>query len=234
MDLEHAADQPLPSMSAASPTLGYARTASGYAHCPRAARYHPAEMRTPTWLIVVLLLAILGLGVYGYFTTPLPFGLSNVIRTPGGAAATGAPSPTMPPAGMAPGAHVVAGQPLTLGAVSVAISSVQRNQDLTAGGGRGPAGSFSVVQVEVRNGGRDPLTLRPDDFRLFDERGRSYAVDLEASRAASQAARLRNPFEASVPPGGRAALALAFETAADAGALTLRVGLGYGELELPR
>lgn len=196
-------------------------------------RYYAAGMRTPTWLIVLLLLAILGLGVYGYFTTPLPFGLSGVIRTPGGSAA--APSAaTGSTVAMAPGARAEPGQALTLGAVRVAATEVQRRQDLTAGATRGPAGSFTVVQVEVQNGGRDPLALRPDDFRLFDERGRSYAVDVEASRAASQAARHRPPFEASVPPGGQAAMALAFETAADAGALTLRVGLGYGELQLPR
>jgi len=43
-------------------------------------------MRTPSWLIVLLLLVVVGVGIYGYFTTPLPFGLSSVIRTPGGAA----------------------------------------------------------------------------------------------------------------------------------------------------
>jgi hypothetical protein len=37
-----------------------------------------------------------------------------------------------------------------------------------------------------------------------------------------------------VPPGGRLATLLAFETAPDANALTLRVRLGYGEVELPR
>jgi hypothetical protein len=37
-----------------------------------------------------------------------------------------------------------------------------------------------------------------------------------------------------VPPGARLITLLAFETPADVGDLTLRVALGYGELELPR
>jgi hypothetical protein len=37
-----------------------------------------------------------------------------------------------------------------------------------------------------------------------------------------------------VPPGGRISTLLAFETPVDIGALTLRVNLGYGEVELPR
>ena len=41
-------------------------------------------VRAPLWLILLLILAIVGLGVYAYFTTPLPFGLSSVIQTPGG------------------------------------------------------------------------------------------------------------------------------------------------------
>ena len=46
--------------------------------------------------------------------------------------------------------------------------------------------------------------------------------------------RRRVIFEATVPPAGRVDTLLAFETAADANALTLRVSLGYGEVELPR
>ena len=41
-------------------------------------------------------------------------------------------------------------------------------------------------------------------------------------------------FDLSVPPGNRLVTLLAFETASDANALTLRVRLGYGEVELPR
>jgi hypothetical protein len=59
-------------------------------------------------------------------------------------------------------------------------------------------------------------------------------VDLEATRSVNTAAKHRVVFDASVPPGGRAVTLLAFETSADANALTLRVRLGYGEVELPR
>jgi Domain of unknown function (DUF4352) len=187
-------------------------------------------MRAPGWLIALLLLLILGIGVYGYFTTPLPFGLSSVIRTPGGSVATPTPVTAAP-------ARTAAGQPLLLGALTVTVESVQRDQDLF-GGGRGAAstasGPFTVVQIGMQNAGNQSITLQTSDFRLVDDRGRSYAVDAEATRLASQGARRRSPFEATVPPGGRLETALAFETAPDASALSLRVSLGYGEVELPR
>jgi len=46
-------------------------------------------MRAPLWLILLIVLAIVGIGDYGYFTTPLPFVQSAVIRTPGGADVVG-------------------------------------------------------------------------------------------------------------------------------------------------
>jgi hypothetical protein len=189
--------------------------------------------RAPLWLIVLLLLAIVGLGVYAYFTTPLPFGLSSVIRTPGGANVPTATTSGGAPIGVPAGARTAAGQPLVLGATNLIVQTVQRNQDLSAGG-RGPAGQFTLVQIELQNGGSEPLTPQLADFRLGDDRGRSYAVDLEATRAVAAATRRRVVFDASVPPGGKVATVLAFETAPDANALTLRVRLGYGEVELPR
>src|SRR5204863_8284076 len=96
-------------------------------------------MRAPLWLILLMVLAIVGIGVYGYFTTPLPLGLSSVIRTPGG-------SNVAAPAGTAvsapAGARTAAGQPLVLGSTNVVVQTVTRNQDLSAGG-RGPAGVFT-------------------------------------------------------------------------------------------
>jgi hypothetical protein len=185
-------------------------------------------MRAPSWLIVLLLLLMVGIGVFGYFTTPLPFGLSAVIRTPGGSNVAAQQTP------VAPGSRTSAGQPLVLGSLNVVVQAVQRNQDLTASNRGGPPGSFTVLQVELQNGGNDPLTAQPMDFRLIDDRGRTYALDLEATKAINQSARRRVLFETSVPPGGRFTTLLAFETPPDVGALTLRVNLGYGELELPR
>jgi hypothetical protein len=189
-------------------------------------------MRAPVWLIALLVLVIVGIGVYGYFTTPLPFGLSSVIRTPGGA---NAPQPSA--AGASP-ARTAAGQPLLLGALTVTVETVQRNQNLFGGGGESgnssAGGPFTVVQIGMANGGNQSITMQPTDFRLVDDRGRSYAVDTEATRMATQAARRRSPFDATVPPGGRLETALAFETAPDATTLSLHVALGYGEVELPR
>jgi hypothetical protein len=171
---------------------------------------------------------IVGVGVYGYFTTPLPLGLSSVIRTPGGA---GGASPA--PIGAPPGPRTSAGQPLVLGTTNVVVQTIARNQDLSAGG-RGPVGAFTVVQIEVQNNGNEPLAPQATDFRLLDDRGRLYAIDLEATRAVNTSNKHRVVFDTSIPPGGRVATMLAFETAPDANAQTLRVKLGYGEVELPR
>jgi hypothetical protein len=187
-------------------------------------------MRAPPWLLAVLVLAIVGLGVYGYFTTPLPFGLSTIIRTPGGTTSAAPGSGGAEPIG----ARTAAGQPLVLGATSVLVQSVQRNQDLTSGGRNGPAGSFTVLDVEVQNGGTQPLTPLPTNFQLVDDRGRVYAVDPEATRSVNTTNRRRVLFDATVPPSGRLDTLLAFETPSDANTLTLRVSLGYGEVELPR
>jgi hypothetical protein len=187
-------------------------------------------IRAPRSVLLLLVLAIVGLAVYGYFTTPLPFGLSSVIRTPGG---SNVPTPVTSSAGVPIGARTAAGQPLILGAANVVVQAIQRNQDLTTAS-RGPAGVFTVVQIEVQNGGTESLAPQMTDFRLVDDRGWLYAVDLEATRAVNISSKRRVIFDAPVPPGGRLATLLAFETAPDTNALTLRVKLGYGDVELPR
>src|SRR5258708_18856236 len=185
-------------------------------------------VRAPLWLIALLLLAAIGVGAYAYFTTPLPLGLSSVVRTPGGDAALPRPVPTSGPVG----ARTAAGQPLVLGATSVAVQSVLRNQDLTANNRGGPAGLYTVLDVMIQNAGTAPLTPKPTDFWLLDDRGRTYAIDTEATRSVNGSARRRVLFDASVPPTASLQTLLAFETAADASTLTLRVNLGYGDLEL--
>jgi Domain of unknown function (DUF4352) len=193
------------------------------------ATYNPPFMRrTPLWVFVLLFVVIVGLGVYAFFTTPLPFGLSSVIRTPGGATGA-APSPAP-----AQGARTSAGQALVLGSTNVTVQSVQRGQDLSSNGRGGPPGTFTVVDVQIDNGGTDSLSPSAADFTLMDDRGRSYAVDVEATRSVNTAARRRLPFDSTVPPGGRLAALLAFQTTPDTNPLSLRVALGYGVLELPQ
>ena len=190
-------------------------------------------VRAPLWLIVLLLLAIVGLGVYGFFTTPLPFGLNAFIPTPGGANTAGS---SAGPGGAPAGVRTAAGRPLVLGATNVLVQSVQRNQDLSGGArGGGPGGSFTVVEIDVQNGGSQPLTPQMSDFRLVDDRARIYAVDPEATRSVNASNHRRVIFDATVPPAGHVNTLLAFETPGDANGLTLRVAsLGYGEVELPR
>ena len=194
-------------------------------------------MRAPLWVMGLLLVAIVALVGYGYFTTPLPLGLCGSVRAPGCAAgaaggeAAGGPRQTA----ATPTSRASAGQPLALGAVTITLQSVERNQELTgtAATPAGPVGSFSAVFLSIQNAGSESLSLQPSNFRLIDERGRTYAVDVEATRAVCTRARRRAPFEATVPPGGRLDTGLAFEPASDAGSLALRVSLGYGELALP-
>jgi uncharacterized protein DUF4352 len=190
-------------------------------------------IRAPLWLIGLLLLAGILIGVYAYFTTPLPYGLGVYFKTPGGVAA---PATTALPtqSAVVANARAAAGQPLLLGATSVLVQSVQRNQDLTAENRGGPPGSFTVVDVLLSNAGTEPLVAQPIDFRLLDDRGRAYALDAEATRSMNSFGHRRNLFDASVPPGGELSTYLAFETPPDSTAATLRVSLGYGEAALPR
>jgi len=176
--------------------------------------------------------AAIFVGVYAYFTTPLPYGLSSVIRTPGGASQPESPLPTQTAA--AANARASAGQPLLLGAASVLVQSVQRNQDLTINNRGGPPGTFTVLDVVLQNSGAEPLSPAPSNFRLLDERGRVFAIDAEATRSTNSVAHRRNLFDASVPPGGQLSTYLAFETPPDSNASSLRVQMGYGEAELPR
>jgi hypothetical protein len=139
--------------------------------------------------------------------------------------------PTAP--GATPTGRTPAGQPLLLGAASVMVTSIARNQDLTADGRGGPPGSFTLVDLQLANAGSEPLTPTMSDFRLIDDRGRSYAVDAEATRSTNAFNHRRDVFQSTVPPGGRVATFLAFETTADANPQTLRVVMGYGEAALP-
>ena len=190
-------------------------------------------IRAPLWLIGLLLLAAIFVGVYAYFTTPLPYGLGELVQTPGGANAPAQATPTSTQTAAAANARAAAGQPLLLGAASVVVQGVERNQDLTANNRGGPPGSFTVIDVMLRNAGTEPLMPQAQDFRLVDDRGRIYAVDAEATRAMNTSAKRRDLFDASVPPGGEMPVYLAFETGANS-ATSLRVHLGYGEADLPR
>jgi hypothetical protein len=188
-------------------------------------------IRAPLWLIGLLFVAAIVVGVYAYYTTPLPYGLGELVSTPGGGNPPVAALPTQ--TALSAGAHAPVGQPLVLGAASVLVTSVARNQDLTTEGRNGPPGSFTVVDLQLANAGSEPLTPAVGDFRLVDDRGRTYAVDAEATRSSNAFAHRRDVFEASVPPGGRVDTYLAFETTADANPQTLRVVMGYGEAALP-
>jgi hypothetical protein len=188
-------------------------------------------IRAPLWLIGLLIVAAVGVGLYAYYTTPLPYGLGELISTPGGGNPAGGAGATQT-GGTAAG-RTPAGQTLQLGAASVTVSSIALNQDLTADSRGGPPGSFTLVDVQLANAGSEPLTPALADFRLIDDRGRTYAVDAEATRSTNAFNHRRDVFDASVPPGGRVDTFLAFETTPDANPQTLRVVMGYGEAALP-
>jgi Domain of unknown function (DUF4352) len=186
-------------------------------------------IRAPLWFIGLLIIIAIGVGVYAYLTTPLPFGLSNVIRTPAGGAAlpVSSSTPTV-------GARAGVGQPLALGAVGVSVVAIQHNQDLTTENHGGPPGLFTVVDLQVQNTGAEPITVQPANFRLVDDQGRVYAIDTEATRSENAFGHRRNIFDVSVPPGGATTTFLAFQTTPNTNPASLRVQLGYGELQLPR
>lgn len=192
-----------------------------------------ALIRAPLWFIGLLLLAAIFIGVYAYFTTPLPYGLGAYVKTPAGEiGASATPSATQSP--LAANSRAAAGQPLLLGATSITVQAVQRNEDLTTNNRGGPPGTYTVIEIVLTNAGTQPVTPRPGDFQLLDVSGRVYAVDSEATRSANAFGHRRNLLEASVPPGGQLTTFLAFETPPNSTAATLRVTLGYGEADLPK
>ena len=186
-------------------------------------------VRAPLWFIGLLVVAAIIVGVYAYLTTPLPFGLSGVIRTPGSSASPITAQPSGTPTGRAG-----AGTPLALGSATVAVQAIQRNQDLTTENRGGPPGVFTVVDLQLVNSGPEPLTPTATDFHLVDDQGRTYAVDTEATRSENAFGHRRNVFDASVPPGGVLSTFVAFQTTPTTNSSSLRVQLGFGELELPR
>jgi hypothetical protein len=181
-------------------------------------------IRAPLWFIGLLVIVAIGVGVYAYLTTPLPFGLGSTFRTPGGGAAQSPVAEATPSAG----------GPLALGSASLTVVAVQRNQDLTTEGRGGPPGNFTVVELQLVNSGAEPLSAQPASFRLVDDQGRTYSVDAEATRTENVFGHRRNVFEASVPPGGAMSTYLVFQTTPTANVGRLRVQLGYGEVSLPR
>lgn len=114
------------------------------------------------------------------------------------------------------------------------MQGVERNQDLTTGDHGGPPGVFTVVDLQLQNSGSEPLNPQPSDFQLVDDQGRVYAVDPEATRSENAFGRRRDLFDVSVPPGGVLNTFVAFQTTPNVNPTTLRVQLGYGELDLPR
>ena len=190
--------------------------------------YSPAMRAAPAWAIVLLLLVIVGLGIYAYFTTPLPFGLSAVIRTPGGANVPAGAEHTRRYPRRADRGRSAAG----------AGRHQRGHPDRPAQPGLPEVSAIprlvhGALDRAAKQRQRAALPAA-QHFRLIDDRGRNYAIDIEATRAANESGGRRYLFEASVPPGGRFPTFLAFETPADVAGLTLRVTLGYGELELPR
>lgn len=177
------------------------------------------------------MLLIIGLGVYGYFTTPLPFGLSSYIRTPGGAAGEppGVPAATGPGGA---GARARLGQVLQLGDLQIEVGAIRSAQAVTPGAGETLPGSYTLLDVAARSTAPAPVALAESDFTLVDDAGRSYSLDAEATRAASAQAKLRSPVGQPLEPGEARTFVLAFQTPPDAKGFVLRVAIGYGEISL--
>ena len=184
-------------------------------------------MRTPPWLIFLILLAIVGLGRLWLLHYALAARALLGHSHPGGAVPR-------------PGArHRRPGWPAHSGWPAARARRDQRRRPVDSAQpghcrcrGRPPALHRRAARPAERRhrAARPSSTISGSSTTAADV----YAVDLEATRAVNVAAKRRVLFDASVPPGGDMTTLLAFETPSDTGALTLRVGLGYGEVELPR
>lgn len=177
--------------------------------------------RLQRFFFIGIIVAIVALAIYGYFTDQLPF-----LRRPGGAV----PSTPLATGVQGEGIRATTGQQFTFGAGTYSVTQVDRLSE-AARGRPAPKGVFVVVQVAVRNLGRDPLTFGPGSFELFDRNGRRFTVDAEATKSSTTADRL-DLAQTTIQPGLGGNGVLVFDVAPDATGLVLRLTQGYQDVVL--
>ena len=119
------------------------------------------------------------------------------------------------------------------GSVTYQVTDQKDEDSLGEGVAQGNAkGRFHVVILNVRNDAPEPLQFGVESFALYDEKGRRYSANEEASAAAAGDFSAEDPFGEPLQPGLTAAWAIAFDVPDDALKLILRISQGFIEVDL--
>lgn len=167
---------------------------------------------------LLLVLVVVVLGIYTYFSGTLPF-----VGMRGGSA-----SAPVSGAGSPGAVTAVSGAAFSFGTWEYTVVDAKRGGELS---GRTARGSFFLVTLRVRNTGREPQGLKPADFALLDGQGRRFTPDDEGTKAAASG-RKDDLFAGAVQPGLTGEGVLVFDVPPDLKEPVLRLTSGYVDVRL--
>jgi len=185
------------------------------------------NFRPIIWLF--FLVVLIGLSLWGYFTSALPAPLPAWHR----ATSVATPSPL---GASTPGAQALQaqrGRPFTFGNGLYSVEKTDRVAELKQGGTSLTAsGSFFLVFLSVTNQGQEPLSFSPSDFSLHDQQGRKFTVHSEATKLASLTNQKSDLFSEALQPGLGRETVLVFDVPKESTGLSLRLSNGYLDVSL--
>lgn len=181
------------------------------------------EMKFSSWMLLISGLAIIGVAIWGYYTSSFPAPLparNRAVQAVKTTPATGV-TPVQPQVNKA----------FAFGDIEYTISNVEHSTSVSKPGASiTTTGSFVRVSINVENLGERPVVLQAGDFALVDSQGRYYSVHQAATTAAAGDSVAF--FSEALQPGLIHAGVIVFEVPKDTGGLTLRLLNGYAEVDL--
>jgi hypothetical protein len=174
--------------------------------------------------LLLLIIAVIGLFAYGYFTSSLPAPFPALHRT-----TTPATSTTNP--NLLPNARI--NEPFVYGSVLYTITGVDKKVQVQQGTSIFTAsGTFVLVSVTVRDQGQAPVTLQPSSFSLRDSQGREFSLHQAATRAASSVPGKTDLFAEALQPGVDRQAVIVFDVPRADSDFSLRLYSGYVDVSL--
>ncbi|MDP2919982.1 MAG: DUF4352 domain-containing protein [Dehalococcoidia bacterium] len=174
--------------------------------------------------MILLGIAIVGLTIYGYFTSSLPAPFPARNR---------APAETMPSSATNQLPQVQADRPFTYGSVLYSLGDTSRAEEVRGSGVSHKAGGvFLLINLTLTNQGKEPVILEPSDFTLIDGQGREFSIHQSASRTAAVVNAKADIFSEALQPGIPVNGVLVFDVPKQATGLVLRISKGYLDVKL--
>ena len=180
-------------------------------------------MKFSSWMLLISGLAIVGVAIWGYYTSSFPAPLPARNRAVQESKTT--------PASEATPVQPQMDRAFVFGDVEYTVSKVERSATVSKPGVSITAmGSFVQISFTVKNLGDAPVVLPAADFALYDSQGRGYSVHQAATAAAAE-----EPvafFSEALQPGLTRTGVIVFEVPENASGLRLRLLNGYTEVDL--